>query len=185
MMCVVVLGIVTECIGRVRHDVNKKARRISSTQRQRHRLWYLQTALQGANALMAYVLMLATMTYSLEILICVISGLMIGYFVFGGDLYNHAGSVCCQFLEDNDNDDGERTVVATMTGAILRTLASSNDDGDDNEADNNMDTHRDGGYQSPSSAAFNETGGRESCCNDTGDSGETNLLHTRLLSEAA
>lgn len=119
---------------------------------------------------MAYVLMLATMTYSLEILICVISGLMIGYFVFGGDLYNHAGSVCCQFLEDDDD----------------RTLASSNDgpDDDENEEDSsNIDRHRQG-YQSPSSA-FNETGGGESCCNDTGDSGETNLLHTRLLSEAA
>ncbi|KAG7354932.1 Ctr copper transporter family protein [Nitzschia inconspicua] len=178
MLCVILMGIFTEAIGRIRHDVNKKARRTSST-RQLNRLWYLQTVLQGANALMAYVLMLATMTYSLEILGCVVLGLMIGYFIFGGDLYNHAGSVCCQFLEDEEED----STMATMTNAILRTITSNDDQDGDHEADES----RSAGYHSPSVA--NEIRGEERCCSSNNENNdensESNHLHTRLLSEVA
>jgi Ctr copper transporter family len=175
MVCVILMGVFTEAIGRFRHDINKKARRITST-RQLNRLWYLQTCLQGINAFMAYVLMLATMTYSLEILGCVILGLMIGYFVFGGDLYNHAGSVCCQFLEDEEEDP----TVGTMTGAILRTLASNDEhDGDHDNGDGQRE-----GYRSPSAAGVTRRA-EDSCCNETHNDDEANPLHTRLLSDVA
>jgi hypothetical protein len=103
---------------------------------------------------------------------CVILGLMIGYFNFGGDLYNHAGTVCCQFLEDEDEDG----TVATMTGTLLRTLANIDDNGDDSG-----DNQRTGQcYRSPSER---EVGGGESCCSDHNDG--TNTLQTRLLSQVA
>jgi hypothetical protein len=175
MICVIVLGVITEAIGRLRHEVNKKARRTTST-RQWNRLWYFQTMLQGANALMAYILMLATMTYSLEILGCVILGLMIGYFIFGGDLYKHAGTICCQFLEDEDEDG----TVTSMTGTLLRTLANVDDD-DEEDGDDNGGNQRTGpGYRSPTER---QAGTGASCCNNQDI--DTNTLQTRLLSEVA
>jgi Ctr copper transporter family len=178
MICVIVLGVITEAIGRLRHEVNKKAhRRTTTSVRQWNRLWYLQTLLQGANALMAYILMLATMTYSLEILSCVVLGLMIGYFVFGGDLYNHAGTICCQFLEDEDGDG----TVATMTGTLLRTLANVVDEEEEEDGDDSGRNQRTGqGCRSPTD---HDAGERESCCND--HNGVTSPLQTRLLSEVA
>ena len=45
--------------------------------------------------------MLATMTFSLELLFSVIIGLVIGYATFGGDEYSHVTTnPCCAFLED-------------------------------------------------------------------------------------
>ena len=194
MLAVIVMGIVTEALGRLRHDVNKKARKrslvaanASAANRQHHyrylhRLWYLQTLLQGANAFMAYILMLATMTFSLEILGCVILGLMIGYFVFGGDLYNHAGSVCCQILEEESV--GDAATVGTMTGAnvVLASDASEHSDPDAQGAVN----------------VSNETAGRmsvfstladgtDSCCSTQNNINDETMrqLQTGLLSDQA
>jgi hypothetical protein len=167
MVCVITFGIITEGIGRLRHNVNKKARQASNAT-QLNNLWYLQTLLQGANALMAYVLMLATMTYSLEILCCVITGLVFGYFLFGGDLYNHAGSVCCQFLEDEE-DGG---TVATLTGALLHPNRDNEDEVDSARRRNE--------YQSTDGA----NGGEDSCCTKNGN-GNLNQQQAGLLSEVA
>ncbi|KAL3939012.1 MAG: hypothetical protein SGARI_001525 [Bacillariaceae sp.] len=202
MLCVVIMGILTEGLGRLRHDTNKKARKLglhaqtapsSSARRQQRRrlsrLWYLQTLLQGANALMAYILMLATMTFSLEILGCVILGLMIGYFVFGGDLYNHAGSVCCQILEDSDasSSDGNGT-VGTMTGAnvVLASDASATGEEDGPLDVNNTSNDTGGGRVSVFSTLADSA---DSCCNNssTGDIEEETMrqLTTELLSDQA
>ncbi|MGK3743869.1 MAG: hypothetical protein ACI8RD_010248 [Bacillariaceae sp.] len=170
MLCVFIMAILTEGIARLKYDISHKAKK-QSTRRRRslagasnynynnnNKLWYIQTFLQGMNALFAYILMLVIMTYSLELLCCVIMGLMVGYFVFGGELYNHgAGSPCCNFLEtEDDDDDNERddegtTTMTTLVEALLPTLADNNDD--DNHDDDNDDDYE------------------HSCCEDGGSSG--------------
>jgi hypothetical protein len=192
MICIVVMGIATEGIGRLKHDVNKEARKVSATSTRsantataiQDRLWYVQTLLQGCSVFMAYVLMLIVMTYSLEMLCSVIVGLVLGYFIFGGDLYNHASSPCCQFLEDEDEDDnGEGTVTATLMRALLSTTTrNSEDDDNNNDVDgnnhgddddeeenhnhnrhNNSNNINNNGYTSPNLTS--RTGGVEpSCC---------------------
>jgi hypothetical protein len=52
--------------------------------------------------------MLATMTFSIEFLLCVIIGLVIGYVIFAGDTYSHVTTnPCCAFLEDEANERNE------------------------------------------------------------------------------
>ncbi len=135
MATVVLLGIFTEWIARLRHDVSRYHRRAAATasrsRRGAGRVWYLQAALHGLNALTAYVLMLATMTYSLELLLCVISGLVAGYWAFGGDSYTHAGSPCCAFLDEDGDDD---TVVGTgFLTAYFVGGGGADDDDDEND----------------------------------------------------
>lgn len=125
LACFVVfaMGVWCEAVSRWRHDLSQKTRRAAaaarngnqgsggaSQRRQATRLWYLQILLHGVSGLSAYVLMLATMTYSLEFLCAIILGLMTGYFVFGGDSYKHAGSPCCALFDDDD------ATVATVLG---------------------------------------------------------------------
>jgi hypothetical protein len=192
MLAVIGMGVFTEAIGRLRHDVNVRARKItllaataSSGTRRRHqrylhRLWYLQTLLQGVNAFMAYVLMLATMTFSLEILGCVILGLMIGYFVFGGDLYNHAGSVCCQILEDDSVGDG--ATVGTMTGANVVLASDASENGDHDEAVNTSNDTG-GGRMSVFSTLADSA---DSCCSEHNNNDESlRQLQIGLLSDQA
>jgi Ctr copper transporter family len=160
MAAVTVLGVLTEGIARLRHDVSKRHRRAlaaaasqssSSTapagpsssarhgrRRAATRLWYLLTFLHGMNALGAYLLMLATMTYSLELLLCVIGGLVAGYWYFGGDSYTHAGSPCCAFLDDNNGDDD-----GTVVTQVLGFLTGGSDDEDDSDGDEDDRRHGD------------------------------------------
>ena len=84
MVGVTLLAILTEAISKFRHNLSVKARR-ATTQQQRKNLHWAQIGLHGIHALTGYILMLATMTYSLELLLCVILGLVIGYAIFGGD----------------------------------------------------------------------------------------------------
>jgi Ctr copper transporter family len=146
MVIVVLLGIVTEWIARLRHDVSKYHRRrmvgqlLQRRPGRRHqqqptgrisdKIWYIQTLLHGMNAFSAYILMLATMTYSLELLCCVILGLMIGYWVFGGDSYTHAGSPCCAFLDDDNNDSSSNRDDGTvMTTEFISTYIDTDEGG--------------------------------------------------------
>lgn len=147
MIVVVLLGIITEWIARLRHDVSKHHRRMVVVGRRRRvsdRLWYLQTALHGMNALCAYILMLATMTYSLELLCCVISGLVIGYWIFGGDSYTHAGSPCCAFLDDDCDGSNNRDDGTVLTSEFLSTYVDGGN-GNNTEGQGNVDD--DGRYE--------------------------------------
>ena len=99
MIGVVLLGMSTEGISRYRHNLNVKSRTASLGERKK--LSYIQTGLHGVHAFVGYILMLATMTYSMELLLSVILGLVVGYAVFGGDSYAHVSTnPCCAFLED-------------------------------------------------------------------------------------
>lgn len=168
MVCVLVMGIVTEGVAKVRYSVSKKVATAVATvatqnhttnEQRRNRDYryyyyyysYVQTGLQGLNALCAYLLMLVVMTYSLELVGCVILGLMIGYYVFDGDHYklgsgSSGGSPCCNFLDhttashENNNtsssatadEDGNGTTMTMLVEALLPTLAEddNNDNGD-------------------------------------------------------
>mmetsp|Transcript_28998 Transcript_28998/g.70003 ORF Transcript_28998/g.70003 Transcript_28998/m.70003 type:complete len:438 (-) Transcript_28998:624-1937(-) len=162
--CLVVfcLGVWCEAVSRWRHNMTQHIKRASariqrqnqqqqqqqSTSRRRQqqqqrqqqqrrlaRLWYGQTFLHGISGLSVYLLMLATMTYSLEFLCAVVFGLMTGYFFFGGDKYKHAGSPCCT-LFDNDDDD---VTVATMTGNNNSHSSGGSSGGGGGSVEDNVD----------------------------------------------
>ena len=67
--------------------------------------------LPGAQALLGYIVMLATMTFSVELLACVILGLSLGYGIFfkPADVFlENPGHVttnpCCAFMEEEVKD---------------------------------------------------------------------------------
>ena len=95
------LAVLTEAISKLRHKLSLRARIISTPLPERRRIAIFQTLLHGLHAFIGYIVMLATMTFSLELLCCVISGLTTGYFVFGGESYSHVSTnPCCAFLEE-------------------------------------------------------------------------------------
>ena len=101
MVGVAALGIVTEGISKLRHVLSNKVKGNNLTRAQVKQISLMQTGLHGIHALTGYILMLATMTFALELLLSVILGLVIGYVIFGGDKYSHVTTnPCCAFLED-------------------------------------------------------------------------------------
>jgi hypothetical protein len=101
MVGVFFLAMVTEAISKMRHNLSREARLLSTSQAKRKQILAGQMALHGIHALTGYIVMLATMTFSLELLLCVISGLTVGYVMFGGESYNHVSTnPCCAFLEE-------------------------------------------------------------------------------------
>lgn len=114
------LAALTEGVSRVRHQLFKKAR--SAPQSEHNMYSLLQTGLHGLHALMGYLLMLASMTFSLELFLSVIFGLVFGYVLFGGDAQTHvATNPCCAFLEDEAiHQDRER--VPTSNPSVSATL---------------------------------------------------------------
>lgn len=55
--------------------------------------------------LYSYILMLAAMTYSIELLLCTVAGLSLGYYIFYKQKHmlnanQSAANPCCDFLED-------------------------------------------------------------------------------------
>jgi hypothetical protein len=125
MIGVIGLAIVTEGISKVRHTLSRKTRRADVTRSEIQKISLMQTGLHGLHALTGYILMLATMTFSLEILICVILGLVIGYVLFGGDTYSHVTTnPCCAFLEDEANERAGSG--ASQGNACCETKAAEN-----------------------------------------------------------
>eukprot|EP00980_Cylindrotheca_fusiformis_P004627 scaffold990_cov108-Cylindrotheca_fusiformis.AAC.4 len=109
MFGVLFLAMFTEAISKFRHTLSTKARNVSTSQKERKKLAVAQTLLHGLHAFVGYIVMLATMTFSLELLICVVLGLTFGYVIFGGEKYNHISTnPCCAFLEDEAQERGPR-----------------------------------------------------------------------------
>eukprot|EP00536_Pseudo-nitzschia_multiseries_P012814 jgi/Psemu1/68471/estExt_Genemark1.C_5090023 len=114
MALVVVLGIATEGLGRWKHEVARQQHQQHHQQQQQHtrrarrNLYWKHACLQTLSILSAYLLMLVVMTYSLELFACVLLGLTIGYWLFGGETYRHGGggTLCCGFLEPDDDGGG-------------------------------------------------------------------------------
>jgi len=100
MVGVFLIALLTEGISKFRQNLSLRARDITTPQSERRRIAVFQTFLHGIHAFIGYIIMLATMTFSLELLFCVIFGLTTGYFVFDGEGYSHISTnPCCAFLE--------------------------------------------------------------------------------------
>lgn len=166
MVCVVAMGIATEGIRRWKHDVGRAARslgRNSNSNSGGGRLRVTHTCLQGLSILSAYLLMLVVMTYSLELLFCVILGLMIGYYVFDGDSLGHGGGTpCCSFLEGSDGGTQDGT---SLTESLLpRTTTASFGGGINSNSNNNNNSNDDTIHAASSTDSLGNNG--HSCCND-------------------
>jgi hypothetical protein len=128
MFGVVLLAICTEAISRFRHNISVKQRRSTTGLADRKQLGLMQIGLHGLHAFTGYILMLATMTFSLELLVCVITGLVIGYILFGGDTYNHVTTnPCCAFLEDEANERDIMEDSATLPHQVGACCETKND----------------------------------------------------------
>jgi len=103
MVLVVILGIAVEAVAAYRAKYIAMVQSDSgSGSSNKRRVKVVMTLLHGLQAFMGYILMLATMTYSLEFLICTCTGLCIGYFLFFKDRvsFPSATNPCCDFLEN-------------------------------------------------------------------------------------
>mmetsp|Transcript_11776 Transcript_11776/g.18086 ORF Transcript_11776/g.18086 Transcript_11776/m.18086 type:complete len:223 (-) Transcript_11776:646-1314(-) len=93
MIGITLLGIVTEGISKVRSLISKRF--TGSTKR-----WSI-TFFHGLQALVGYILMLATMTFSVELFVCVILGLGLGFAIFYDDEKIHVTTnPCCNFIQE-------------------------------------------------------------------------------------
>jgi len=120
MAGVFLLAVLTEAISKMRHKLSLRARDVATPLSERRRIALFQTLLHGLHAFIGYIVMLATMTFSLELLCCVIFGLTTGYFVFGGESYSHVSTnPCCAFLEEEAQER-----VFTTENSAENTLAS-------------------------------------------------------------
>lgn len=87
-------------------------------------------SLHGIQALFGYILMLATMTFSAELLLCTVFGLAAGYGIFFDDsIATHVTTnPCCGFMEDEaveqGKDDNENGTIRAKTA----TISESNGD---------------------------------------------------------
>lgn len=93
MIGITLLGIATEGISKVRSLISKRF--TGSTKR-----WSI-TLFHGLQALVGYILMLATMTFSAELFFCVIFGLGLGFAFFYDDEKIHVTTnPCCNFIQE-------------------------------------------------------------------------------------
>ena len=128
MVGVLLLAMMTEAISKLRHSLSIKQRVVTISSSERKKLSVFQTLLHGLHAFTGYTVMLATMTFSLELLICVISGLTFGYAVFGGDKYGHVSTnPCCQFLEDEAVEREEAAAAAETQNPTQGCCDNAND----------------------------------------------------------
>ena len=124
MVVVFAMGILTEYVNRWKHSVQQQiSRPLAGNSSETSQIRWLHTGLQGLSILSAYLIMLVVMTYSLELLFCVIGGLMAGYYIFDGDELHHGGGTpCCNFLEGNSSE-----IDGSMAEALLPPSASRED----------------------------------------------------------
>ncbi|VEU37168.1 unnamed protein product [Pseudo-nitzschia multistriata] len=125
MVCTFFLGVFAEGIACWQHQAETPSRGQQRTTTLAGTLPRLKSVcLRAGGILAAYTLMLVVMTYSLELLGCVVSGLAMGYFVFGGETYRHGGGTpCCGFLEHRVDTSPSRTSENSNSSA------SANQDG--------------------------------------------------------
>jgi Ctr copper transporter family len=112
MLGVVLLGVATEGIARLRHDLAMKARTSASEEHLKYTLY--QTGLHGLHALSGYMLMLATMTFSCELMLSVILGLIIGFNRFGRATLSIT-TPCCAFLDYGSDSPANFTPASAPT----------------------------------------------------------------------
>jgi len=157
MAAVFATGVAAEGIRRWRRELSSSRRRIDDDDdavvvvgRRRFRALQ-QVCLQGLGLLSAYLLMLVVMTYSYELLGCVVGGLMAGYYLFDNEVLRYGGGTpCCGSLLDAEpaaelaepllprtavDDDYEEDGVAVAE----RSCCHVDDDDDDRGAGGPLD----------------------------------------------
>jgi len=160
MLCVIAMGVLTERINQLKHSVAEQAQ-----SNPKYKLPH--TCLQGLGIFSAYLLMLVVMTYSYELGLCVILGLMLGHYVFDGDLFHGGdGTPCCSVLERGSSS--EQVDETTPLHEGLLTNGSSHSNGS-RAARLPTTTRR------RSSVLPGETVTFTSCCNDEGGDSQTNV----------
>lgn len=104
------LSFSTEAVSKFRHNLSKQP--VGRDYQERRRRQMLISGLHGIQALLGYVVMLATMTFSVEILLSVVLGLSTGYYYcFAGEagLEGHVTTnPCCSYMQDESNDYEQR-----------------------------------------------------------------------------
>ena len=85
----------------------------------------------GAQALLGYIVMLTTMTFSVELLFCVVFGLSLGYGIFFKpvDVFQETGHVtnnpCCAFMEDEVKDLRSMETDEDVSGSALSSATAT------------------------------------------------------------
>jgi len=106
MVVVFTLGVMVEflAVWRVNYlnMVTKTNKNVQSIEK---RVKIVMTLCYTLQALMGYILMLATMTYSLELLICTCTGLCVGYYNFSSPILNkaHSANQCFGLLKKRED----------------------------------------------------------------------------------
>lgn len=119
MLAVLCFGIAIEGVAVLRTRYLTKVKLMEGERRENSvRVQLAMTLFHALQACMGYILMLATMTYSIELFACTLLGLSIGYFISlkyktssSSPRVTSATNPCCDFLEDenpNDATDYER-----------------------------------------------------------------------------
>lgn len=144
MVGVLLLAVAVEGVSKLRYCIIRAAK--ASYRSPDQNQWNLTllrfgiSSMHGAQALFGYIIMLATMTFSLELLSCVILGLGIGYGVFfqTDDVFRESGHVttnpCCAFMEDEVKDlhSLKRDVVGAFHPDDTPVSTTVSDSGTDN-----------------------------------------------------
>jgi len=106
---VFLLSFATEGCSKFRHTMSLQWPRQQQSRRMRQ---IFISALHGVQALLGYVVMLATMTFSVEILLSVVLGLSCGYYYYFAGELGLEGHVttnpCCSFLQSEGDDQAQR-----------------------------------------------------------------------------
>ena len=103
MVGILFLAILTEGISKLRF-LAQITLSSSSHCCHRHRRW-IMTLLHGLQAFVGYLLMLATMTFSIELFLCVLVGLGSGYAIFYNENDRHVTTnPCCNFIQDEADE---------------------------------------------------------------------------------
>lgn len=134
------LSFSTEAVSKFRHNLSKRP--VGRDIQARRTRQMLISGLHGIQALLGYVVMLATMTFSVEILVSVVLGLSTGYyFCFAGEagLEGHVTTnPCCNFMQDESNDYEQRQQLQQAEDAAaeeaIQAAASLGSCGNDDAA---------------------------------------------------
>jgi Ctr copper transporter family len=122
------LSFAAEATSKFRHNLSKRP--IGRDYQARRTRQMIISGLHGFQALLGYVVMLATMTFSVEILLSVVLGLSAGYFYFFAGEVGLEGHVttnpCCNFMQD-ESDEREQRQQQQQQQEVSASVAQSQD----------------------------------------------------------
>lgn len=130
LIFVFALAFSAEAISKYRHNLSKRP--TSQNYQERRTRQMIISGLHGFQALLGYIVMLATMTFSLEILLSVVLGLSAGYYYFFAGEIGLEGHVttnpCCNFMQDESDEHEQRQQVQQAEAAAANPLSPPAED---------------------------------------------------------